>query len=341
MNVLKIGAKYLDQPILVKNFQKSVPYILLGSCALYTFNKSIEAPKGEKVETAIKTGVTLGGTVASALAAPKLASKIFRNPEEISQSLKSLADYQRGLIYNYMSSNALPDDIVTMLRANSGKAFSFSEFKKLSKYLSKTENGKIFLNQIVPEPENITSSEIFSKIGELSLLGFIPVVGGIFSGIIADMLTTTEWKGKIPDKIKEGAYQYLANIFLCNIGAGTALGILEKFNVKSKVSRALGMIGGIVVTGILGGSALANLIGQKIINPLLHQKNNSGNIFAERTPEPIDISLHTDDIATVAVMSGLKWIEPALPIMYSISGYRAGIGYRNNNVQYAQSLVTE
>ena len=28
-------------------------------------------------------------------------------------------------------------------------------------------------------------------------------------------------------------------------------------------------------------------------------------------------------------MSGLRWIEPALPIMYSISGYRAGIGYRN------------
>lgn len=50
----------------------------------------------------------------------------------------------------------------------------------------------------------------------------------------------------------------------------------------------------------------------------------------ERKPEVIDISLHTDDIATVAVLSGLKWIEPALPIMYSISGYRSGIGYRNN-----------
>jgi len=43
----------------------------------------------------------------------------------------------------------------------------------------------------------------------------------------------------------------------------------------------------------------------------------------------IDVSLHVDDVATVAVLSGLKWIEPALPILYSISGYRAGIGYRN------------
>jgi hypothetical protein len=29
------------------------------------------------------------------------------------------------------------------------------------------------------------------------------------------------------------------------------------------------------------------------------------------------------------LLSGLKWIEPALPLMYTLSGYRAGIGYRN------------
>ena len=50
---------------------------------------------------------------------------------------------------------------------------------------------------------------------------------------------------------------------------------------------------------------------------------------SERTPELLDIGLHVDDIATVAVLSGLKWIEPALPILYGVSGYRAGIGYRN------------
>ena len=42
-----------------------------------------------------------------------------------------------------------------------------------------------------------------------------------------------------------------------------------------------------------------------------------------------DLGMHTDDIATVAVLSGLKWIEPSLPILYSISGYKSGIGYRN------------
>ena len=124
-------------------------------------------------------------------------------------------------------------------------------------------------------------------------------------------------------------YQYLANIFLCNIGAGLALGLMEKSGVKSKAQRAIGMVCGIIITGVLGGSAIANMIGNKLINPLFGNKDKK-SIYEERKPEALDIGLHVDDIATVAVMSGLKWIEPALPIMYSISGYRAGIGYRNN-----------
>ena len=71
-------------------------------------------------------------------------------------------------------------------------------------------------------------------------------------------------------------------------------------------------------------------IQQKIINPLFGKKSDN-SLYGERRPEALDIGLHIDDVATVAVMSGLKWIEPALPIMYAISGYRAGIGYRNVN----------
>ena len=69
----------------------------------------------------------------------------------------------------------------------------------------------------------------------------------------------------------------------------------------------------------------------KLINPIFG-KQSSNKIYSERKPEALDIGLHTDDIATVAVMSGLKWIEPVLPLMYAISGYRAGIGYRNVNI---------
>ena len=86
------------------------------------------------------------------------------------------------------------------------------------------------------------------------------------------------------------------------------------------------MTAGIITTGVLGGSAIANFIGNKIVNPIILKKDEK----EKRTPEMLDLTLHMDDIATVSLLSGLKWIEPALPILYSISGYRAGIGYRNN-----------
>lgn len=289
MNIFKVAGKFLDQPVLVAKFEKSVPYLLSGGACAYGAYQVKKAPENKKQETAIKTFSTLAFTVASAIAAPKITDRVFRSgKEELKPKLK--------------------------------KVLSPKEIKQLYNTVDKDT-----FNKLIPEPENITSKEIFSEIGRLSLFGLIPVVGGITGGIIGDRLTDKHWKNKLPDKIKEGAYQYLANIFLCNIGAGAALGIMEKLNIRSKGPRALGMVGGIVTTGVIGGSAIANLIGEKLINPIF----KSNKEFRPRHPEPLDIGLHTDDIATVAVMSGLKWIEPALPLMYSISGYRAGIGYRN------------
>ena len=331
MNIIKITGKYLDQPILVEKFRKSVPYILSGAGTIYCLHETKSAPPNKKKRAAIRTFSTMGFTIASALAAPKIAGIIFKNPETNTRSIARIKKDNTGLITNFINENKITEDISSILYKAKSKILNFKEIKTLYTGLGKQKNGKEFLNNLIPKPENITSGEIFSKIGELSLLGFIPVLGGILGGIIGDRLTTPHWKEKIPDKIKEGSYQYLANIFLCNIGAGAALGILEKLNIKSKSARALGMITGIAATGIIGGSALANLIGKRVIDPMLHKKSHNKNIYSERKPEAIDIGLHTDDIATVAVMSGLKWIEPALPIMYSVSGYRAGIGYRNGD----------
>ena len=110
---------------------------------------------------------------------------------------------------------------------------------------------------------------------------------------------------------------------MCNVGAGAALAILEKLNITSKAYRVLGMMAGIVLTGVVGGSKIANFITSKM-SKLVGNKE-----IKERKPELMDLGMHTDDIATVAVLSGLKWIEPSLPTLYSISGYKSGIGYRN------------
>lgn len=325
MNIFSVAGKFLDQPLLVAKFEKKVPIVLAAGGALYGTHVVKKTDENEKKNTAVRVAATLAFTVGSALLAPKITNKLFR---QTTKSIKEIKNNNKQLVDEFVRNNSLRPDTTKILEKTKDKVLNFKEVNTLYDSIGKTERGKTFLNKLIPEPENITSKEIFSEIGRLSILGLIPVLGGIAGGILGDKLVDSDWKTKIPNKIKEGTYQYLANIFLCNVGAGVALGIMEKANVKSKSARALGMISGIAAMGIIGGSAIANAISNRVVNPLFGEKQKK-DLYAERRPEAIDIGLHTDDIATIAVMSGLKWIEPALPIMYAISGYRAGIGYRN------------
>ena len=271
----------------------------------------------------IQNGLTMFGAVASSLLAPKITAKLFKTAPKI-VGIKELERQNTNLINRFLKQNKVGRETEDVLHRAKNNILGLNDIDILTKNL-KTHNEKKLLQDLILEPENISSKEIFSEIGRLSVFGLIPVMGGVLGGILGDKLSGENYKEKVPNKIKEGAYQYLANIFLCNIGACCALGLLEKSNIKSKSARALGMVAGIILTGVIGGSALANFIGKNIINQCFSKCNNSEK---ERKPEPLDICLHSDDIATVAVMSGLRWIEPSLPALYSISGYRAGIGYR-------------
>lgn len=329
MNSLSVLGKYLDQPKLVSGFKKTVPAILVAGGLAYAAHDSYEAPEKERKKIFLRDFIVLSGTIVSALFAPRIASSLVKRhhhhhhhnlPEEIEE---------------FIQKTPLTDDTKKYLREAKTKILSMSKIRTIFEEISEKPDGKEFLNELIPNPENVDSKHIFGEINWLSIMGAIPVLGGIGSGIAADMLQEKNWKERIPNKIKEGSYQYLANIFLCNIGAGAALLAMEKAKITSKSGRAAGMIGGIILVGVVLGSLLANLIGRTLVDPLLGQKHEHKKgekcLVCERTPELLDISLHADDIATVAVLSGLKWIEPALPILYSVSGYRAGIGYRNGD----------
>jgi len=357
MNSISVLGKYLDQPRLVGKFSNAVPAVLVGGGVAYTFNHVHKTPKEEKKKEFIKIVAVLTGTIASALIATrglkpiKIGGKtLLKGFEGLSDgvNLKELAQDNKELISNFLKDNVVPKKTKEILGnfLEKDRNFKYAEIKTMFEELegfkkpqgngSKLSKGQEFLNELIPNPENVTSKEIFSEIKRLSLMGLVPVVGGITGGIVGDKLTEKDWKQKVPNKIKEGSYQYLANIFLCNIGAGGALALLERFNIKSKAARAVGMVSGILALGVVGGSAIANLIGKTCIDPILGCKNktngqNNDGLYSERKPEMLDVGLHMDDIATVAVLSGLKWIEPALPILYSISGFRAGIGYRNGD----------
>ena len=86
-----------------------------------------------------------------------------------------------------------------------------------------------------------------------------------------------------------------------------------------EIEKSLAVIlAGITATGILGGSYIANYVSKKVINPLFKEKSLNQGIYSERRPEAIDIALHADDIATAGILSGFKWIEPALPFMFNM-----------------------
>lgn len=324
---LKVTGKFLDQPILVAKLGKAVPIGLGVGAGVFTAHSAFhESNPKRKKKTAVQTGVVLASTIASALVAPKIATAITKK-KPLTPLKQIIADNTKN-VDEFVSSRILAKNTEKILEKAKKKVLAPREIKMLQTEL-KGNDGKAFLNKLIPPPENVSSKDIFSEIGWLSIVGACPVAGGVAGGILADKINGENWKKRLPDKIKEGSYQYLANIFLCNVGAGVALGIMEKNNIKSRMARGLGMVAGIVVTGVIGGSKIANYIGDKVINPLCGEKKKciKGD---ERTPELVDIGLHTDDIATVSLLSGLKWIEPMLPVLYTVSGYRAGIGYRNH-----------
>lgn len=315
MTPISAIGKFLDQPILVAKINKHIPIILTGGSGVVLTKELCDTPKGQRKKEGGKLGIILGTTVVSAILAPKIASVI--TGRKMTQSLASVKSENKIIADSYTNGSKEISEILNKSKEN---LLSVKEVAKLF------EKDKEIGNKLIPPPDNIKAKDIFKEIGWLSIYGAIPVAGGIAGGIIADKLYSEDWKEKLPNKVNEGIYQYLANIFLCNIGAGVALGILEQMNIKSKTARCLGMVAGILTTGVIGGSLIANYIGNKFINPIMFK----GKKEEKRTPELLDLSLHTDDIATVSLLSGLKWIEPSLPILYSISGYRAGIGYRNN-----------
>lgn len=326
-NNLKIFAKFIDQPLMIAKFNKAMPKVMAGAGVTYWGSDTYETmtksqDKKNALKLSLKKGVVLGVTIASAIIAPKVASKITKRPPL--ETIHEVTKQNKETIDTFLKDNKLTSDVSLILQHAKENPISFTNLKRLISNFKGSEKGQKFLDTLIPNPENISSKDIFSEIGYLSVYGAVPVVGGVAGGIGSDILMKDNYKKGISDKINEGMYQYLANIFLCNVGAGVALFGLEKMSVKSKWARAIGMTAGIVLTGVIGGSKIANAVANNVICPLMRAKDKT-----HRTPEALDIGLHADDIATVSLLSGLKWIEPALPLLYSISGYRAGMGYRN------------
>lgn len=341
-NNLYCFGKYLDQPAVVNGLKKYVPPVAAGLVGAYTLYDTYRAPEGEKKKTFIRDIFVWGFALGTALVATRGFK--FRGKEWI-----------KGIANNHIHSHApkvTPKPVKVHdhdhgehkhssccghAHAKDPSYMSFSEIKELGK-------DREGLKKLIPDSHAHTFKEMMKELLYLTKIGTVPVVGGITGGVIGDKINGENIKETVKDKLEEGTFQYLANITLCNAGAGLALLGLNKAGIENKAARFGGMLAGVIGVGLVFGGTIANFIGKNLVKPLvdkgvkgtIDEYSNNGhihhmfdNVNAERRPEPLDLALHIDDVASVGFLSGMQWIGPILPALYSVSGYRAGIGYRN------------
>jgi len=328
---LKVIAKCIDQPIFLSKIEKKMPHIIAGTAAgFWAIDSFAHRKDSDNKKKMAKSAIILSSIATASIIMAKglkLGGKVLIPRLSNFTVEKDIIKRQSEAVDKFVSQTGINS---ATLEKSKNKFLKPKEVEEIFS-LPESKEKDVLVGVLFPKSENMTSKEIFSEIGRLSLMGAIPVLTGIGSGVLADKVTND--KSNVVDKIKEGFYQYFSNIFLCNVGAGVALLSMEQMSKKGIIKnltpqkKMAGILTGIAGMGIIGGSAIANYLSSKIINPMFGQKDSK--VF-ERHPEPLDICLHADDIATTGLLSGLKWIEPALPLMYMVSGYRAGIGYRNN-----------
>ena len=76
--------------------------------------------------------------------------------------------------------------------------------------------------------------KFLKKQGDCPFWVLMPVAGGVLGGIAAEKITGENTPKSTSDKIKEGTYQFLANIFMCNVGAAGSTFAAEKLKKQAQ-----------------------------------------------------------------------------------------------------------
>ena len=231
MRLSSIG-KCVDQPLILNKLEKKMPALLIGAGSLYgifdTYSSSKNKSDNKKKKIALKNAIIIASTITASLAGAKgvktkaikfnmfnrtinLPSKQIIPSLLPSHSLSKILEKQNSAIDKFLSKEKAEKNILHILNKARNKALKPGEIEYLTDNLKDSEAKKNLFNAILPEPENLNAKAIFSEIGRLSLLGAIPVAGGIMGGIAADKITSTSSKKSTSNKIKEGFYQYFAN----------------------------------------------------------------------------------------------------------------------------------
>jgi hypothetical protein len=177
------------------------------------------------------------------------------------------------------------------------------------------------------------TAEEFGKEAAIPFLGvgFASVGSGILAGFLANHLSG-QGREKDQDVVKEGIFQYVANIAMCGFGAGAGLTIANALGFtkfRNPLARFATIVGGLGL-GIYGGALLATPL-SNAVEAQMNQRHpkKTGASSAGRKLEIADGILHVDDVPTAFSVAGVQALKPWIPPFFLMSGIKTAYGYRN------------
>jgi hypothetical protein len=179
-----------------------------------------------------------------------------------------------------------------------------------------------------------TSREFVSEAAVPFLgVGAASVGAGMVAGWMANKVEHRRPE-KNADVMKEGVFQYVANIAMCGFGAGLGLGVSNAMGFtkfRNPVARLGSIVGGLGV-GIVAGANLANPLSnfmEESIERKTHKGKPAPAHISGRKLELSDGLLHVDDVPTAFSVAGVQALKPWLPPFFLMSGIKTAYGYRN------------
>ena len=210
MNLSVLG-RCIDQPIILNKLHKKMPALLIGAGLSYgiydTYHSTKDKPKKMRKQKAVKNAIIISTTIAASLIGAnglKIAGKQIIPGLLENSSLTKILENNKKAVNEFIKESNSSQKIKDILNNAKMRALSYKETETVLKDIPESSAKKKLLSVLLPEPHNLDARGIFSEIGRLSLLGAIPVVGGVLGGITADTVTKTNSKKSTSNKIKEG-----------------------------------------------------------------------------------------------------------------------------------------
>lgn len=352
---------FIEQPMLIRKIAVGTGVGgALGAGALVATDLMKAKPGEERQKTLIRDSIVLGATgLGTILATRKFMPLPSRQDaiEEVAKLAETLKEHGQKYADRLSSftegkthlSREEFEKLVTTIRERGGKD-ELNEILPVGGDMTEVKSFKNQLAEMVRRAgQKDSTGQVMEDDGELVAMGRFFTVGlasvlsGLTGGIIANKVNKVKDPQATANMAKEGCFQFIANIALCAVGASAALVLMKipqvakqiaKLGALSKVVRTAGIMVGLSL-GIFGGGIIANILGQRFINPLIDRMNGtpagaSQTAGGKRKIEFADAILHLDDLPTALALAGFAAVEPILPWFFAFSGYRTGIGYRND-----------